>query len=173
MARFPVYLGVAQLVACYLGVVEAAGSSPVTQTRENPRSFETFSELRGFLRFGKSNVPSTIRARFFQKKKITTKTVNGITADGFFLPVFVWGCKLFHKHTCFVFISFTSSLPCIRHFIQVFRFIFVASSNFFDKAVNSFRNLYVCIQVFPENPCNMKGVVHLGNLQSYKKGRNF
>ena len=34
-ARFPVYLGVAQLVACYLGVVEAAGSSPVTQTREN------------------------------------------------------------------------------------------------------------------------------------------
>ena len=31
----PVYLGVAQLVACYLGVVEAAGSRPVTQTREN------------------------------------------------------------------------------------------------------------------------------------------
>ena len=27
-----VYLGVAQLVARYLGVVEAAGSSPVTQT---------------------------------------------------------------------------------------------------------------------------------------------
>jgi hypothetical protein len=49
VARFPVYLGVAQLVACYLGVVEAAGSSPVTQTRENPRSFEAFSELRGFL----------------------------------------------------------------------------------------------------------------------------
>ena len=72
-ARFPVYLGVAQLVACYLGVVEAAGSSPVTQTRENPRSFEAFSGLRGFLRFGKSNVPDTIRARFFQKKKITTK----------------------------------------------------------------------------------------------------
>lgn len=54
VARFPVYLGVAQLVACYLGVVEAAGSSPVTQTRENPRSFETFSELRGFLFFAKS-----------------------------------------------------------------------------------------------------------------------
>lgn len=48
------YLGVAQLVACYLGVVEAAGSSPVTQTRENPRSFEAFSELRGFLFFAKS-----------------------------------------------------------------------------------------------------------------------
>lgn len=54
VARFPVYLGVAQLVACYLGVVEAAGSSPVTQTRENPRSFEVFSELRGFLFFAKS-----------------------------------------------------------------------------------------------------------------------
>ncbi len=54
VARFPVYLGVAQLVACYLGVVEAAGSSPVTQTRENPRSFEAFSELRGFLFFAKS-----------------------------------------------------------------------------------------------------------------------
>ena len=27
------YLGVAQLVARYLGVVEAAGSNPVTQTR--------------------------------------------------------------------------------------------------------------------------------------------
>ena len=71
VARFPVYLGVAQLVACYLGVVEAAGSSPVTQTRENPRSFEAFSELRGFLRFGKSNVQGTIRALlghyFFEK----------------------------------------------------------------------------------------------------------
>lgn len=54
VARFPVYLGVAQLVACYLGVVEAAGSSPVTQTRENPRSFEAFSELHGFLFFAKS-----------------------------------------------------------------------------------------------------------------------
>ena len=29
----PAYLGVAQLVARYLGVVEAAGSSPVTQTK--------------------------------------------------------------------------------------------------------------------------------------------
>ena len=28
-----IYLGVAQLVARYLGVVEAAGSSPVTQTK--------------------------------------------------------------------------------------------------------------------------------------------
>ena len=28
-----VYLGVAQLVARYLGVVEAVGSSPVTQTK--------------------------------------------------------------------------------------------------------------------------------------------
>ena len=56
VARFPVYLGVAQLVACYLGVVEAAGSSPVTQTRENPRNFEAFSKLRGFLFFAKSNL---------------------------------------------------------------------------------------------------------------------
>lgn len=56
VARFPVYLGVAQLVACYLGVVEAAGSSPVTQTRENPRSFEAFSKLRGFLFLAKSNL---------------------------------------------------------------------------------------------------------------------
>ena len=55
VARFPVYLGVAQLVARYLGVVEAAGSSPVTQTRENPRSFEAFSKLRGFLFFAKSS----------------------------------------------------------------------------------------------------------------------
>ena len=29
------YLGVAQLVARYLGVVEAAGSSPVTQTKKS------------------------------------------------------------------------------------------------------------------------------------------
>ena len=28
------YLGVAQMVARYLGVVEAAGSNPVTQTKE-------------------------------------------------------------------------------------------------------------------------------------------
>ena len=32
------YLGVAQLVARYLGVVEAAGSSPVTQTKKSPTS---------------------------------------------------------------------------------------------------------------------------------------
>lgn len=31
-----VYLGVAQLVARYLGVVEAVGSSPATQTMKNP-----------------------------------------------------------------------------------------------------------------------------------------
>ena len=58
-------------------------------------------------------------------------------------------------------------------FLGVSKKVETASSNFFDKTVNSFRNLYVCIQVFPENPCNMKGAVHLGNLQSYKKGRNF
>ena len=67
VARFPVYLGVAQLVACYLGVVEAAGSSPVTQTRENPSSFEAFSELRGFLFFAKVPVRHLVR----QKRKIT------------------------------------------------------------------------------------------------------
>ena len=33
----PVYLGVAQLVARYLGVVEAAGSSPVTQKKQKLR----------------------------------------------------------------------------------------------------------------------------------------
>ena len=93
--------------------------------------------------------------------------------DDFFLPVFVSACDLWSKNTHCILILFTKLLPSVRHFIQVFRFIFVASSNFFDKAVNSFRNLYVCIQVFPENPCNMKGAVHLGNLQSYKKGRNF
>ena len=32
------HLGVAQLVARYLGVVEAAGSSPVTQTKKSPTS---------------------------------------------------------------------------------------------------------------------------------------
>lgn len=32
--NFPYHLGVAQLVACYLGVVEAVGSSPATQTKK-------------------------------------------------------------------------------------------------------------------------------------------
>ena len=38
------FLGVAQLVARYLGVVEAAGSSPVTQTKKvsNANVFEAF-----------------------------------------------------------------------------------------------------------------------------------
>ena len=40
-------LGVAQLVACYLGVVEAAGSSPVTQTR-NITQFRDFYETAFF-----------------------------------------------------------------------------------------------------------------------------
>lgn len=177
VARFPVYLGVAQLVACYLGVVEAAGSSPVTQTRENPRSFEAFSELRGvFCVSGNRMFRALLGHYFFKKRKSQQKNRQRIlkcTADGFFLPVFVSACDLWSKNIHCILILFTKLPPSVRHFIQVFRFIFVASSNFFDKAVNSFRNLYVCIQVFPENPCNMKGAVHLGNLQSYKKGRNF
>ena len=36
-------LGVAQLVARYLGVVEAAGSSPVTQTRKRESYGSRFS----------------------------------------------------------------------------------------------------------------------------------
>ena len=42
-------LGVAQLVACYLGVVEVVGSSPVTQTRKTSRPLWSwcFSILRG------------------------------------------------------------------------------------------------------------------------------
>ena len=41
-------LGVAQLVACYLGVVEVVGSSPVTQTKKRAESFWTqlFFEFR-------------------------------------------------------------------------------------------------------------------------------
>ena len=42
------YLGVAQLVARYLGVVEAAGSSPVTQTSLEPRHA---NRVRGFFFF--------------------------------------------------------------------------------------------------------------------------
>ena len=42
------YLGVAQLVARYLGVVEAAGSSPVTQT-----SSEVHNEPPNFLLFSR------------------------------------------------------------------------------------------------------------------------
>ena len=37
------HLGVAQLVARYLGVVEAAGSSPVTQTRKRESYDSRFS----------------------------------------------------------------------------------------------------------------------------------
>ena len=69
MARFPVYLGVAQLVACYLGVVEAAGSSPVTQTRENPRSFEAFSELRGVFAFREIECSEHYSGTIFSKKE--------------------------------------------------------------------------------------------------------
>ena len=46
------YLGVAQLVACYLGVVEAVGSSPITQTNyENPWKLPNCSGIKGFLMF--------------------------------------------------------------------------------------------------------------------------
>ena len=43
------YLGVAQLVACYLGVVEAARSSRVTQTRKQHAVPGGFLELRVLL----------------------------------------------------------------------------------------------------------------------------
>ena len=69
VARFPVYLGVAQLVACYLGVVEAAGSSPVTQTRENPRSFEAFSGLRGLFAFREIECSEHYSGTIFSKKE--------------------------------------------------------------------------------------------------------
>ncbi len=69
VARFPVYLGVAQLVACYLGVVEAAGSSPVTQTRENPRSFEDFSGLRGVFAFREIECSEHYSGTIFSKKR--------------------------------------------------------------------------------------------------------
>ena len=44
------YLGVAQLVARYLGVVEAAGSSPVTQTKKT-RKIGDFSLIIEFFLF--------------------------------------------------------------------------------------------------------------------------
>ena len=78
VARFPVYLGVAQLVACYLGVVEAAGSSPVTQTRENPRNFEAFSELRGFFCVSENQMLGHYEGTIFLKsyKKIQQHTTK-------------------------------------------------------------------------------------------------
>lgn len=42
---FTLCLGVAQMVARYLGVVEAVGSSPVTQTISNPRIYAVCKEL--------------------------------------------------------------------------------------------------------------------------------
>ena len=63
------YLGVAQLVACYLGVVEAAGSSPVTQTRETPRSFEDFSGLRGVFAFREIECSEHYSGTIFSKKE--------------------------------------------------------------------------------------------------------
>ena len=42
-------LGVAQMVARYLGVVEAVGSSPVTQTKQKTTQFRIVLILRGFL----------------------------------------------------------------------------------------------------------------------------
>lgn len=82
VARFPVYLGVAQLVACYLGVVEAAGSSPVTQTRENPRSFEAFSGLRGLFAFRKIECSGHYSGTIFSK-----------TADVFFCLFLYWAVR--------------------------------------------------------------------------------
>ena len=43
------YLGVAQLVARYLGVVEAAGSSPVTQIKKQGRESVPVLYLRELL----------------------------------------------------------------------------------------------------------------------------
>ena len=98
VARFPVYLGVAQLVACYLGVVEAAGSSPVTQTRKNPRSFEAFSKLRGFLFFAKSSDEKLTKKVHNKNRHIGCHWTNG-----FFLPVFVSACgQKYTLHSDFI-----------------------------------------------------------------------
>ena len=54
------FLGVAQVVARYLGVVEAVGSSPVTQTKlEKPSTFVGgFSNLADI--FGEPRIKSII-----------------------------------------------------------------------------------------------------------------
>ena len=66
-------LGVAQLVARYLGVVEAAGSSPVTQTRKtedvNPpfifilQGFSALSGAEFFYIVLRKNAPKTAKNR--------------------------------------------------------------------------------------------------------------
>ncbi len=72
------YLGVAQLVARYLGVVEAAGSSPVTQTKtENQtvlRFFFVFLLFPLFFEIRASDFRARI-FRFFTPKK-RSKTIG-------------------------------------------------------------------------------------------------
>ena len=64
----------AQLVARYLGVVEAVGSSPVTQTILKPRSFGELSRLRGFLFFEKSILDEKLTKNACALPRKTQKT---------------------------------------------------------------------------------------------------
>ena len=69
------YLGVAQLVARYLGVVEAAGSSPVTQTS--------------------SEVQSNLRFSFIFLQILAKSRVFVIMITGTFFPVYRVECACF------------------------------------------------------------------------------
>jgi len=60
-------------------------------------------------------------------------TIFSKTADGFFLPIFVLGCKMFHQNTGCILIIFTNLFSCIWHPAQGFPSIFITSSNFFDN----------------------------------------
>ena len=75
-------LGVAQLVACYLGVVEAARSSRVTQTKEKPRSFGRNPEAAWFCFFSKMLVV----------QKLTKKQGNTKKHPQFFPGMFFRAC---------------------------------------------------------------------------------
>ena len=62
-------LGVAQLVARYLGVVEAAGSSPVTQTHEtqgNMRGSRVFLCLLFLSEYGNIYSQSTVFTQYLK-----------------------------------------------------------------------------------------------------------
>ena len=78
MGRGAGYLGVAQLVARYLGVVEAAGSSPVTQTRETQDNMRGLRIVLCFI-FVRENVCTNIIRTFSrnkQKKSVPKNTLN-------------------------------------------------------------------------------------------------
>ena len=171
------------LVEHYVRDVGAAGSNPVTSTSEKPCSFGSFLRLHGFFIFPRNSIEGKMRARFFQRgiKRYNKNRQRARRWRSFLclFSVLVWFClrdKHSRQYVCLM-PAFRDtwhrvlSAVCIQKiwnlsnemslsyctFCINFSYFFVTSHNFYEFSVNLYFNLYVCVQVLPQNTRIVRG----------------